>query len=224
MAKAPTGKAPKTPVKAKPPATAEIPAFPWPPPDASARVKVDRNLLAIPGAQITLGQVADRLERAFDQAGYGETGWYRVPEGFALASRLEQINPDGTCKPEGERWKSKAYTPPIGSLGEYIKALFIPQKGHFRLIVFVVTSLPFDQTTPGPSREEALEWVDRGASALPSPIRSQRFTPDHQCTALIYEFLQRATEHPAELVDPSSISGLEHLKRARLMAALGGMP
>ncbi len=224
VATAPKGDTPGMPVKAKPPVTVDIRAFTWPPPNASTKAKVERNLLAVSGAPTTLGQVADRLERAFDQAGYREIGWYSVPKGFALASRLEQTNPDGTCKPEEERWKAKACTPPIHSLGEYIRALFIPQKGHFRLIVFVVTSVPFDQTAPAPSREDAIEWVDIGVSALPAAIKKQRFTEEHQCTALIYEFLQIGTDSPAKFVDDASISCREHLKRARLLAALGGLP
>ena len=211
-------------MKAKPPVTVDIRAFPWPPPDASTRTPVPRDLLTAAGAQTTLGQVADRLEKAFDQCGYGEKGWYNVPEGFALASRLEQINPDGTSKPENERWIAKGCTPPIHSLKDYIRALFIAQKGRFRLLVFIVTSEPFKESEQGPTPEQAKQWTDAGATVLPAAIKKRPFTQEHYCTALIYEFIQKTTDQLAELVDPSLISGTEHLKRARLMAALEGSP
>jgi hypothetical protein len=80
-----------------------IPLFPWPPSRPSAFAKIPRKLFVKGDAQIKLRDVADRLENAFQQAGYGEKTWYAVPGGLALASRLEQFNPDGTSKGEPDR-------------------------------------------------------------------------------------------------------------------------
>ena len=46
-----------------------------------------------------LGQVDRKLRKALDDCGYVETSYFWVPGGFAAATRLEQINPDGTILP-----------------------------------------------------------------------------------------------------------------------------
>ena len=43
------------------------------------------------------------LRAALEQAGYVEYGYYRVPEGFAIATRLERIYPDGQSLPAPAR-------------------------------------------------------------------------------------------------------------------------
>ena len=81
----------------------QAPAFPWPPPRPSTRRVLPGHLVVGAAAQPTLGTVADRLQAALEQAGYVEYGYYRVPEGFAIATRLERIYPDGQSLPAPAR-------------------------------------------------------------------------------------------------------------------------
>ena len=72
-----------------------LPAFPWPPPRYSAFANIAVEWVA-PGTEPVLGEVARQLERAFNIAGYGESSYYRIPGGFALASRIEHIRADAS--------------------------------------------------------------------------------------------------------------------------------
>jgi hypothetical protein len=199
-----------------------IPLFPWPPPKPSAFAKIRPELLRKEGSQIKVGDVADHLENAFNQAGYGETTWYAVPGGFALASRLEQFNPDGTPKEEPERWSANIKPPAIFGLKDVMRTLFTAQQGRYRIIVFIVTNQAFSAADKTISAEEAGEWVRKGAFNLPEAIREVNYTPEHFCEALIYEFDQPSRDNPADFKAPSELQGETHLRKAKIWSALGG--
>jgi hypothetical protein len=105
------------------------------------------------------------------------------------------------------------------SLSAYLRALFRGRPGYYRIIVFVVTSHPFSQSSAKTTSEKAGLWVSSGLNALPEDIASQDYTSAHRCTALIYEFKRTGTQQ-AEFVDPSEITGAIHLEKSGLLAAL----
>lgn len=198
----------------------KIPQFPWPPPKPSAFADIPPRFLLKPDVQTLLKDVAERLKMAFEQAGYGEKSWYQCPDGFALVSRLEQIYSDGSPK-EGEvRWIPNVDNLPIFSLGSYLKALFTAPKGHYRVIVFVVTDKIFGPSPQVVSPEEAQAWLSTGSMELPPEIGVQPYTKNHYCKALIYEF-EQSNHKPIPKI-PSDLQGEDHLKKARLWSALGG--
>lgn len=194
-----------------------VPEFPWPPPKWSASNTIPRELLVGNAAHPILGTVAQAIESAFAQAGYGERSYYSVPGGFAMASQIEQINQDGSPKESVDRWSLEV--PPLRkfSLGSYLNALFTAQPGYYRVIVFVVTSQAFPQRDVKVTSEQSKGWLSGGLNKLPEKIGNQEYSSAHSCTALIYEFKQ--TGKHAELVDPSQIPGKTHLDKAGLMAA-----
>lgn len=110
-----------------------IPAFPWPPPKPTSRAPLARNLLATEPAN--LGDVARHLEASLASVGYAEYSYYSVPNGFALATRMEQITPQGAPKPDPLRWSSALPPQPVFSLADYMRALFIAPQGDYRVIV-----------------------------------------------------------------------------------------
>jgi hypothetical protein len=176
---------------------------------------IPRGLLVGNAAHPTLSNVAQAIESAFEQAGYGKKSYYSVPGGFAMASQFEQINLDGT--PSIDRWSSRV--PPLRkwSLSSYLNALFTAQPGYYRVIVFIVTSKAFSQDDVKVTSEQGRAWVASGSNKLSEEIGNQEYSPAYSCTALIYEFKQ--TGKHAELVDPSQIIGKTHLEKAGLMAA-----
>jgi hypothetical protein len=195
-----------------------VPEFPWPPPRASASDTISRELLLGSQEHLLLGDAVAALDLAFRKAGYGERSYYGVPGGFAMVSRMEQMNQDGTAKGPPDRWSLKI--PPMGlSLSAYLKALFRGRPGYYRIIVFVVTSEPFSQSGAKTTSKEAGLWVSSGLNALPKDIASRDYTSDHRCTALIYEFKRTGTQG-AEFVDPSEITGQIHLEKSGLLTAL----
>ena len=195
-----------------------IPEFPWPPPLASAVATVPRSLIENAGSTTRLADVAARLEGAFYQAGYGEMSWYRVPEGFAIISRLEQLNSDGTPLQGDDRFSAELARP--RGLKALVTDLFFAREGHYRVIAFVVTPVPIQQSPQRLSRSRAAGLISSGADRLPKDTGSQLFTENHRCTAIIYEFVQRTADHHAEFVSPGTLDGATHLRRSGILNAL----
>jgi hypothetical protein len=198
---------------------AAAPEFPWPPPKASASDTIPRESLVGSREHPLLEDAATTLDSAFRRAGYGERSYYSVPGGFAMASRMEQINKDGTVKGPADRWSLEVARMRKFSLSAYLTALFRARPGHYRVIVFVVTSHPFSQSSAKVTPEEVGLWVSSGLNKLPEDIGTRDYTSAHRCTALIYEFKRTGGQH-AEFVDPSEITGQIHLEKAGLLTAL----
>ncbi len=198
----------------------DAPSFPWPPPKASAFTDVGLGLLTRDAPAPTFRTLADRLEAALAAAGYGERSYYAVPGGFALVARLEQIEADGTPKPVPDRWSMTVRNMPRFSLTEYFKALFKGTPGRYRIVVFVVSAIPFSQMNEEVTVTESRAWLTGGLNALPASIGARPRTDDVRCTALIYEFERPSSGAPVRFRDPSPLTGSTHLEKARLWAAL----
>ena len=83
---------------------ADFPRF-WPYPKASAFHRIEFTDIIQPGGEsLDYNYIASKLEAVLQQAGYSELSYYAVPEGFAILTRLEKINTDGSSLPEEERW------------------------------------------------------------------------------------------------------------------------
>jgi tetratricopeptide (TPR) repeat protein len=199
-----------------------VPKFPWPPPKASAVDTIPRELLVGNVEHPLLATVAQAIESAFRQAGYGEKSYYSVPSGFAMASQIEQINEDGSPKGSVDRWSLEIAPIRHFSLGSYLNALFRARAGYYRVIVFVVTSKAFSQRDVKVTSEESRLWTSSGLNKLPEEIGNQEYSPAYICTALIYEFKQ--TGKHADLMEPSGITGETHLQKAGLLTAFAKGP
>ena len=194
--------------------------FPWPPPHPSAYSRIPSPLLPNPNNKNYLKNVAQKLEAAFDQAGYSQKRYYQIPDGFALVSQLEQFNSDGTSKTPPDRWATDFRPPEIFSLASYLKALFTANPGRYRIIAFIVTSQPFEESKETVTREEAMAWLDHGMIVLPKSISEQPYTDQHYCTAYIYEFEQPGREKEPLFKPLSNLTGKDHLEKSKLWAAL----
>lgn len=198
-----------------------IPEFPWPPPGASATTEIPRHFFSSqPSDVLRLRDVKGALQAALESCGYYEKSYYSVPDGFAMATRLEQINRDGTSKEPPDRWAVEVQRLRKFSLKAYLVALFTANPGYYRIIVFIVTSYPFSQTDIRVSREEAIDWMGRGFNDLPDSIGQLEYSEEYTCTALIYEFEQPNPGEPNELKIPSNLQGRTHLEKANLWQAL----
>jgi hypothetical protein len=197
----------------------------WPPPRYSAYGELPRRFFkAPPNEPVHLAGVEQTLVTALGSCGYDRRQYYSVPEGFAMVTRLEQINSDGTSKQPPERWACEVQ--PLGrfSLVEYLKALFTAPVGRYRLIVFMVTSEEITQQDVLLSQEEALAWLGAGADRLPADIGKMEYTEGHRCAALIYEFEQANPDELTELKWPGYFEASEHLAKAGLWDRLETAP
>jgi hypothetical protein len=198
------------------PPAVSMPKFPWPPPWASAEHQI-RNKWVSEGDQTTLVDVAERLETALGMAGFETWKYSSVPNGFALVTQIEQIQPDGT--PRRERFRTDLPSLSDLSFVEFLIALAKAPSGYYRVIVFVVTDTPFSRGETAPTESEARRWLDAGLNKLPASFREMIYGADYRTTALIYEF-KKLSKQPATLVSPSLSSGRAHLEKAQIWDAL----
>jgi AraC-like DNA-binding protein len=182
---------------------------------------IPKQLLLSRTGATRLRDVDDRITAALDRNGYTETSYFSVPDGFALVTRLEQFEPDGTPKGDPDRWSLSPPRLRNFSLSSYLKALLMGQPGHYRVIAFIVTPRAFSQANVQVTPEQASEWLADGLNQLPEPIGDLDFSrAGYACTALIYEF-ERATDSDGPKVRvPGGLSGLVHLQKAGLWGTL----
>ena len=192
-----------------------VPEFPWPPPQASAMTLIEFTDQEA-GKVVSLGDVDAAISEALIVAGYFERSYYAVPNGFALVTRLEQINSDGTSKSEDIRWAVDVGPLRSFNLSEYLRALFTSDPGYFRIIVFIVTPHPFSQAEATIDREGALDWLYSGVNRLPDELAVRPYNEQYSTTALIYEFEKIAGETTSSTKVPGRLSAGTHLEKSGL--------
>ncbi|MEI6847264.1 MAG: tetratricopeptide repeat protein [Chlorobiaceae bacterium] len=197
-----------------------MPTFDWPPPKASAQVVIPDSYLRRSGKGVVLFRDVDAIFRsALDNCGYSEYSYYAVPDGFAVVTRIEQINKNGVPKAGDSRWSLKS--PPVNPFSDfsaYMNALFNGSPGYYRVIVFIITSSGFNQSPAGPSREHVEGWFSGGFNVLDEEVAKNPYTNRHRCTALIYEF--KKTPQRAIPLVPGDLPGKTHLLRAGIWSFL----
>lgn len=199
-------------------------SLPWPPPQASATAAIPTRLFfsdSQMNARVLLSDVDRLLTKALRTAGYTEYSYYRIPDGFALVTRIEQINDDGTPLDSSARWSIDISPLNSFSLLEYIRALFSARSGYFRVIVFTVTSNPFIQSENRVRRSEVIAWLRSGFNILPHEVGELLYTQRYHVTALIYEFEKPRAAQNAEFLEPGRMDGISHLRQAGIFPALG---
>ncbi len=190
--------------------------FPWPPPTASAWVEVPSDLIN-PNAIVepTLGQVNEVILSGLNESGYIEKSYYPIPDGFAVVTRLERINEDGTYKDEDRFNQNLGDDGSLFSIGVFFKRLFFAEKGTYRVVVFAVTSESIAFSGNLINREDAEEWLVSGHLGLPSEIAQNSYSKFHSTHALIYEF-KKTGSGEVILSQPSAIDGKQHLMGSEL--------
>jgi hypothetical protein len=193
----------------------ELPALPWPPPRFSSRDVLPRELLGTDDNN--LEQIRAHLAAALDDAGFDEQALFGVEGGFALVTKVEQMHEDGTPYPSPERWICDP-APPF-NLADYLGRLLLEKPGHFRLFIFIVTTLgDFTRGGEGFSEGEARAAILEGGRVLPSSIGNSEFR-DHNCHVLVYHF-EKKKAGTATLHAPSELSTRVHLETAGIWSRL----
>lgn len=194
----------------------EYVSFPWPPPEFSASSTMDTKFFS---AAHYLRQIDTILINALGVIEYTDRAYYYIPNGFAMVTRIEQIHENGTSYPAPERWSVKTSTSKKLVLSSYLKSLFFPTAGYFRVIVFAITDKPFSSSGKKVKKETAINWVKEGLNRLPDDIGDKEFKKNYRCTALIYEF-EKPESDDAFLLNPCPLTANEHLERAGIISAL----
>jgi hypothetical protein len=206
---------PPEPAPAPPFEELAFPRFPWPPPQASARLVLPSHFFS---DDVYLKDVADRLIAAFDGQRY-EYSFLSVPRGFALVSRIERINDDATSAASPQRWELDIGVS-TASLRRLLLGLFTAPEGYFRVIAFVVTDVPFGQTDDMATALEAQEWLAKGFNVLPEQVAGMRVNSLTRYTSLIYEFRGRGFGEAVQVVLPGKFEARRHLEQAGIWRVL----
>lgn len=207
---------PPPPVEASPSPEPLLPSFPLPAPKPSARYVFDRTSFP---ATTTLGVINGRIRKALTQGKYSDYSYFVVPAGFAVVAQMERIKPNGAPWPDPGRWKSAPSSLGDGSfsLSGFLSALRNSDAGRYRVIVFVVTTKAVTTTGPAPDVAEVREWLNEGGNVLPAQIAARPFTPEHDVTALVYEFERASVGSEPKLVTDGGLTGSAHLGKAGLL-------
>ena len=201
-----------------PQANAPIPFFPWPPPPASTRMTLPESAFdrtAMP----TLKQAAETIETALRGAGFGDWGYFSLPEeedGFGLVTRIEQINDGGKPLEGAARWLVRPFAAATMTPLQSLTSIRRPT-GRYRVFVFVLSAKPtVDNPTELATMPLAYEWNRRGQPRLGQEIAASPMTDRHAMTVRVYEFEQ--TDKIASVFNRSSQwTATEHLKAAGIV-------
>lgn len=192
-----------------------MPNFPTRPPSPST----PEQLLPVGflAGATTLGAADARLSAALDRAGYnGRTRYYAYPNGYARTTLIEGIDGEGRPLPlRPQRWPSDR--PPKMNWHEWLKNLVVATPGHFRVLVFIVSTADVASSGTTVTAEAARDWVRVGPGILPSFLGSMPYSSGHHCTVWVYEF--QKDPGPGQRTQPvtSSYVTLEHLTKSGIM-------
>ena len=196
---------------------AGVPEFPIPPPAPSA----SHDLTDFFKESQYLGDISEKLIRALETYGYYENRFFHVKNGFALVTRIEQFNADGSCRSGKSRWSIRPVREETFSWGKYLnylKSLFIADVSYFRVFAFIVTP---ENWAPDPNRkvskEEASGWLDMGANRLPPIIAQKEVSHGTGVSILIYEFKVPEVNREVIMSRPSDLTAVAHLEKSQLM-------
>jgi len=195
-----------------------FPEFPLPPPAPSASEDLTDYFRSYASK---LKDVNKALISALKKNGYTRRSYFHVPNGFALVTQLEKIDHDAFSIPEPNRWSTSGDDVSIlFSIQDYIFSLFNAKPGYYRCIVFVITTDLYSFSDSTLSWEEKDKWLNDGVIKLPRTVGKKKFTEDYTVMALIYEFKKLENEEDAEMIIPSSNSGMRHLDHSGIIKSL----
>lgn len=200
-------------------------AFPWPPPVPSAFCKIPAELLKKTEGDTTLRDVLEKLEKTMEYAGYTERQLFSVKNGFAVSTKIEQFQEDGTPEKGEKRWDVEMSPLPVSILvtnpKKYRNALFYPDVYRFRRIVFVVKPGELiDNKTPI-TPAEAKQWFSSSLQGrFKNDIIDIQYSQHYTCTALVYEFEKYKINEQTIHVENSKLPGKTHLEKTKLWQAL----
>lgn len=189
----------------------------WPPPGATS------SWLAESEGPSTFGEAASRIRDDLRRAGYTEQRWLPIgahyEHGFAVTTRLERIEGDGTPVPSSGRWLS-AYPAPVSLRWlEGSATPFLPGAGRYRVLLVAFTDLHI--RAPGrPDRWDettAMEGPDPDM-ALPAIPTLRVASARYRVGFYVYEYEAGADGDRAFVESDKRVPAKAHLERSGLGA------
>ena len=190
-----------------------MPNFPFPPPSCYTRFEIPSTVF---NNVKLLGDVDNKLRSTLDNKGYNQRSYFYVPNGFALVTQLEQYNAkNATVRNDATRWLDYPKQEAFSGIMSYISSFIMPNKGYFRLFVFIVTNEPFGGSKQKVSKSEASAWLNQGFNKLPNVIKNAPYTEGYAVTVLVYEFEVPESNRKAKQICPTPLFDAQtHLRQA----------
>jgi hypothetical protein len=173
----------------------------WPPPSSTSIWAADAGE---PATNLSFREVAERISSALARAGYHQARWYPVGadyiHGFALTTRLEQINDDATPKPARERWLS--LYPEASDLFwlEGARDPSLPLPGRYRVLLVALTDLPIGPSHRAPRWNEETVMVVPGRQAGEFPSK-RHVSRGYHVGVYVYEYWSQSADEKGAFVD-----------------------
>ncbi len=166
--------------------------------------------------QKTLGKVDEQLQLALDKQGYFQRSYFSVKNGFALVTQMEQYNPkDASIRNDRTRWLPFPARDKFSSVMDYLTSVILPNKGYFRLFVFVVTDKTFAASNDKVSKSEAAAWLSQGGNRLPKVLSDRLYIEGSSVSVLVYEFEVPQSNRVAKQICPTpKFDARTHLTQA----------
>jgi hypothetical protein len=166
----------------------------------------------------TLGQVDEQLQKGLTAKGFAERRYFSVKNGYAIVTQMEQYNKkDASSRNDRTRWLDYPARSKFSGVMDYLTSVILPNKGYFRLFVFVVTNEAFKSTDAQVSKKEAAAWLNQGANRLPTLLAEMPYTEGYAVNVLVYEFEVPESNRAAKQVCPTSkFNAAKHLEMAGL--------
>lgn len=204
--------------------TQSIHPFPCPVPRASARYVITSSIKDVlkKSNGNSFKDIDSLLVNAFKKCGYYETGYYAVPRGFALVSRMERIYENANSFPDSVRWINDNKPIIKFTLRDLIRLLFTANPGYYRTIVFIVTDTPCLEKETALSKDDVSDWLYSGGKSLPHEIGRLPMSDSTEVISYIYEFSKERSDTVASQTLPSMHQGRTHLEHAGLLTFLEG--
>ncbi|MEM7766346.1 MAG: hypothetical protein AAF253_02535 [Pseudomonadota bacterium] len=191
--------------------------FDWPPPEPSARIEIPRALvmggLGEGGASVNRIQI--RVQNALESAGYLDQAFYTIGcDGFAIITRMEQIDRNGRPLAEGVRFTTPGDTEQW-SLSGYLTRLFYAPPGFYRQIILAGTDEVYDPNAlaDAPDEDDLQAVFTAGSGTRLDIAPGEDWGAGHKLHALIYEFETQGTRNVKQR-RPSPIPAERHVVEA----------
>ncbi len=166
-----------------------------------ATCDLNKNLFA---TNKTLGKVDEQLRLGLDKNGYAQRSYFSVKNGFAIVTQMEQYNQaDATPRNDRTRWLEQPTRDNFSGIMDYFTSILMPNKGYFRLFVFVVTDNAFKAKDAHVSKNEAAAWLSEGANRLPKVLANMPYTEGYTVSVLVYEFEVPESNRKAKQICPT---------------------
>jgi len=193
--------------------------FPDPIPMPSARMRLPEELVHLKSPDMTLGKLSALLDRALIKAKIEGECYYLYRDGFALATRIEQIDITGSSLASPDRYSVDVAPLRRFDLKALVSRLSAAPPGYYRCIVFIVCSEEITFKNEALTKEDADDMYRHGSARLPKSREDIRCT-GYVCFALIYNFHRESQSLPI-VADERPITDAEaQLNGAGVLAAL----